>query len=300
MNFKFRIVVMIFLASFLNGFSQQYQYLYYLDENLNAVEKSKSILTGKAYYENGTLKMDCFGKTTEKLLLTATFSDSALNELQGLFRTYHNNMSIESEGNYTKNVKQGLWQEWDKKGQKTDSLIYENGIRIVKAKFYYYNNGGLSSFEVTDSLQNTMSGKSFSDNGVLNYEKSFVGEMGILKHYDSSGVRIDSVFTREEIEASFPGGDAVWLSYLRKTLNPDVAANNRAPAGMYTVIIKFVVNKEGIVSNVTAENAPGYGTEKEAIRVISKSPRWKPAKQYGRFVNAYRRQPISFSVEYGR
>jgi antitoxin component YwqK of YwqJK toxin-antitoxin module len=291
---------MIFFSSFLNGFGQQYKYIYYLDENLNAVEKPKSILTGKAYYENGALKMDCFGKTTEKLLLTATFTDSALNELQGLFRTYHNNMSTESEGNYTKNVKQGLWQEWDKKGQKTDSLIYENGIRIVKAKFYYNKNGGLSSFEVTDSLQNTMSGKGFSDNGLLNYEKNFVGEMGILKHYDSSGVRIDSVFTREEIEASFPGGDKAWRNYLEKNLNTEVPGNNRAPAGIYKVIIKFVVNKEGVITNVIAENAPGYGTEKEAIRIITKSPRWIPAKQYGRFVNAYRRQPISFSVEYGR
>jgi protein TonB len=79
-----------------------------------------------------------------------------------------------------------------------------------------------------------------------------------------------------------------------------VAANNRAPAGIYNVIIKFVVNKEGIVTNVTAENAPGYGTEKEAIRVITSSPKWKPAKQYGRYVNAYRRQPITFVVDNGR
>lgn len=297
MNFKFRIVVMIFLASFLNGFSQQYQYLYYLDENLNAVEKSKSILTGKAYYENGTLKMDCFGKTTGKLLLTATFSDSALNELQGLFRTYHNNMSIESEGNYTKNVKQGLWQEWDKKGQKTDSLIYENGIRVVKAKFYYHENGGLSFFEVTDSLQNTMSGKSFSDNGQLNFEKKFIGEKGILKYYDSSSVRIDSVFTREEIEATFPGGDKAWISYLARNLNEEVPENNGAPAGTYKIIVKFVVSKDGTIKNITTENYYGYGMELECIRIINKSPKWIPAKQYGRNVNAYRRQPITFTVQ---
>ncbi len=300
MNIKFRFVVMIFLVNSFNGFSQQYKYRYYLDENLNAVDKSKSILTGKAYYENGALIVDCFGKTTEKLLLTATFTDSALNELQGLFRTYYANMTIESQGNYKKNIKQGIWQQWDEKGQKTDSLFYENGNRIVYTKFYYNKTGGLSYYEVTDSIQNTINGKGFSDNGLLNYEKSFVGEKGILKHYDSSGVRIDSVFTREESEASFPGGDAAWSSYLQKKLKGNVAANNRAPAGTYKVIVRFVVNKEGVVTNVSAENAPGYGTEKEAIRVITNSPKWKPAKQYGRYVNAYRRQPITFLVEKGR
>jgi protein TonB len=37
--------------------------------------------------------------------------------------------------------------------------------------------------------------------------------------------------------------------------------------------------------------------EEEAMRVIKKGPNWTPAQQNGRFVNAYRRQPITFQVQ---
>jgi antitoxin component YwqK of YwqJK toxin-antitoxin module len=299
MTTKFCFVLMIFFSSFLNGFSQQYKYLYYLDENLNAVEKSKSILTGKAYYENGALKMDCFAKITERLILTAIFTDSTLDELHGFFRSYHTTLSIESEGNYIKNLKQGLWQQWDKKGQKTDSLVYENGYRVKFAKFEYYEKEStIRSYAFTDSFANTFTQSYFYKKGNPSSEVTFAGERGLLKSYDSTGTNIktDSVFSREEIEASFPGGDEAWKAYLRKNLNPDVPSNKGAPNGMYTVVVKFKVTKDGTLTDIAAETNKGYGTEDEAIRLIKKSPKWKPAKQYGRFVTAYRRQPVTFMV----
>ena len=300
MSIKFLFVTMLFFTSYLNSFCQQYKYIYYLDENLNAVEKSKSILIGKAYYENGTLKMDCFGKTIEKLFLTATFTDSTLDELQGLFQSYHTDMSLESQGNYTKNLKQGLWQQWDKKGQKTDSLIYENGYRVRFAKFNHYEKDStLSSYAFTDSLANTFTQLYFYKKGNPSSEVTFLGQRGLLKNYDSTGTitGTDSVFSREEIEASFPGGDKAWTTYLQKNLNPNIPSEKGAPKGMYTVVIKFKITKDGTLNDIEAETNTGYGTEGEAIRLIKKSPKWNPAKQYGRFVNAYRRQPISFSVE---
>jgi antitoxin component YwqK of YwqJK toxin-antitoxin module len=300
MSIKFLLAAILFFSSYITSFSQQYKYIYYLDENLNAVEKSKSILIGKAYYENGALKMDCFGKTIEKLFLTATFTDSTLDELQGLFRSYHTNMSIESEGNYTKNLKQGLWQEWDKKGQKTDSLIYENGYRVRFAKFEYYEKvNAIRSYAFTDSFANTYTQLYFYEKGNLSSEVTFVGQRGLLKSYDSTdnNVKTDSVFSREEIEASYPGGDQAWMAYLRKNLNPNVPSEKGAPNGMYDVVIKFKVTKDGTLADIEAETNKGYGTEGEAIRLIKKSAKWNAAKQYGRFVTAYRRQPITFSVD---
>jgi antitoxin component YwqK of YwqJK toxin-antitoxin module len=300
MSAKFCFVVMIFLASTLNAFSQEYKYIYYLDENLNAIEKSKSLLTGKAYYENGTLKMDCFGKTTEKLIIQATFSDSSLEELHGPFRSYHTNTLIESEGSYTKNLKQGLWQEWNEKGHKTDSVIYEKGYRVRFAAFEYYEKENrLSSYAFTDSFANTFTESFFYIKGNSSSDVTFIGERGLLKSYDSTGAitATDSVFSRGGTEATFPGGDDAWMVYLGRNLDPDVPTNKRAPSGKYNVVIKFRVTKDGTLTDIEAETKQGYGAEAEVIRIIKKSPRWKPAVQYGRPVNAYRRQPITFVVE---
>ena len=105
------------------------------------------------------------------------------------------------------------------------------------------------------------------------------------------------IFTKVEVEAGFPGGDAAWRNYLQKNLNTEVPADNGAGEGTYTVIVKFVVSKDGSLSDITCESDPGFGVCEEAKRVIKRTKNWTPAIQNGRNVNAYRRQPITFLVQ---
>lgn len=107
----------------------------------------------------------------------------------------------------------------------------------------------------------------------------------------------NKIFEKVEIEASFPGGDGAWKKYLERNLRGEVAQDNGAPAGSYTVWVQFVVDKEGNISDVKALTSHGYGMEDEAVRVIKKGPQWKPAQQNGRVVKAYRKQPITFQIE---
>ncbi len=106
----------------------------------------------------------------------------------------------------------------------------------------------------------------------------------------------DVTFTRVEVEAEFPGGLEAWKEYLMKNLKADVPSKKRAPDGTYTVIVRFIVWKDGRIEGITAETNHGYGMEKEVMRVIRKGPKWKPAMQNGNIVKAYRRQPITFVV----
>src|SRR6478609_5793758 len=94
----------------------------------------------------------------------------------------------------------------------------------------------------------------------------------------------DKVFTVVQIAAEFPGGLPAWSKYLERNLNRDLPVENGAPPGKYTVIVSFIVSKTGDISEVAAENDPGYGTKAEAMRVIQKGPKWKPAVQNGRQV----------------
>jgi periplasmic protein TonB len=106
----------------------------------------------------------------------------------------------------------------------------------------------------------------------------------------------DKVFTVVQIPAEFGGGTSAWMRYLERNLNRDIPVENGAPSGRYTVVVAFTVSKTGAISDVNAENDPGYGTKAEAIRVITKGPKWKPAVQNGRNVIYRHKQAITFVV----
>jgi periplasmic protein TonB len=124
-------------------------------------------------------------------------------------------------------------------------------------------------------------------------EDKGTGVVEVPKVDDDEG----KIFTKVEVEAGFPGGDRAWRNYLEKNLNTEVPGENGAPEGNLTVIVKFVVSKDGSLSDISCETDPGYGICQEAIRVIKRTKNWTPAIQNGRNVNAYRRQPITFSVQ---
>ena len=105
----------------------------------------------------------------------------------------------------------------------------------------------------------------------------------------------DKVFTSVQIEAEFPGGPGAWKKYLERNLNTAVPSDNGAPEGKYTVVVTFLVDKNGNISDVQADQGP-YGTKDEAIRVIKKGPPWKPAVQNGHNVAYRAKQAITFVV----
>ena len=61
-----------------------------------------------------------------------------------------------------------------------------------------------------------------------------------------------------------------WGRFLERNLNAEVPVDNGAPEGSYTVIIQFVVDTDGSISDIKALTNHGYGLEQEAIRVIKK------------------------------
>lgn len=109
----------------------------------------------------------------------------------------------------------------------------------------------------------------------------------------------NQTFTKVEVEASFKGGEGAWRKYLERNLNASAPVDNGANPGSYTVVVQFIVDKEGNISDVKALTNHGYGMEDEAVRVIKRGPKWEPAIQNGRQVKAYRKQPITFVVSEG-
>lgn len=107
----------------------------------------------------------------------------------------------------------------------------------------------------------------------------------------------DKLYTKVENPAEFPGGPSAWKRYLEKNLSPDDVINQGAPPGLHTVRVQFVVDKEGNISDVQALNDPGFGMADQAVSVIKKGPKWKPALQNGRNVNYRAIQSIGFNIQ---
>jgi protein TonB len=101
----------------------------------------------------------------------------------------------------------------------------------------------------------------------------------------------DKVFTKVEIEAQFPGGPQAWTRYVTRAIQSQIDEFTDADYG--TCVVRFIVDKTGTVSDVQATTMKGSKLAEIAVNAIRKGPKWTPAQQNGRFVNAYRLQPVT-------
>ena len=131
---------------------------------------------------------------------------------------------------------------------------------------------------------------------ILLFSVSFILNAQANNNPDLNNSDSIRIFEKVEVEAEFPGGVQAWRKFLEKNLNPQVPADKGAPAGEYTVVVRFIVDKDGSLSDFKATTNHGYGMEAEILRVLKLSPRWKPAQDKGRNLKAYRSQPITFMV----
>lgn len=98
-----------------------------------------------------------------------------------------------------------------------------------------------------------------------------------------------------EVYPEFEGGMKAWAKYIQKNLRYPGMAQEKGVQGK--VYISFVVEKDGSVSNVQLLRGIGAGCDEEALRVIAKSPKWKPGIQNGRTVRVRYNMPISFAIQ---
>lgn len=103
----------------------------------------------------------------------------------------------------------------------------------------------------------------------------------------------DKVFTKVEIEASFPGGASAWTKYVTRAIQANQDEFTESDFG--TCVVKFIVDKTGKVSQVEATTMKGTKLAEIATNAIRKGPNWTPAQQNGRYVNAYRLQPVTLT-----
>ena len=94
-----------------------------------------------------------------------------------------------------------------------------------------------------------------------------------------------------EMKPEYPGGLKEFYNYIGKNYKtPDVKGLNGK------VIVTFVIEKDGSLTDIKVIRDIGYGTGEEAIRVLKECKKWIPAEQNGQKVRVQYTLPISIQA----
>ena len=125
--------------------------------------------------------------------------------------------------------------------------------------------------------------------------------VGMIEYYDDTEVEEEVVeeeaipFQLVEEKPSFQGGDAnqfsKWVN--QRLVYPEIAKENGVQG---RVTLQFTVEKDGSITKVKVLRGVDPSLDKEAIRVVSMSPKWKPGKQRDRAVPVTYTFPVIFQL----
>ena len=168
-----------------------------------------------------------------------------------------------------------------------DPLYLINGKIVNKSDFNNIDPRSIQSIEVLKANKALEAFGNDGKNGVIKIT---------LKSSNDQMLEGVQIFTAVQEEPKFDGGKDAWAKFLQENLNKSLPVDKGAPPGKYTVVLSFIVDTKGKVSNVEAENDPGYGTAEEAVRVMKLSPNWIPAKQNGKPVVYKHKHTITYVI----
>ena len=141
-----------------------------------------------------------------------------------------------------------------------------------------------------------------SARGVVNQEGSddadkfqAVQEAVIVKEPEPEKPTEEEIFQAVEQQAEFPGGTAALMKWLSSNIRYPEAAQQNDVQGR--VIVKFVVEKDGSVSQAQIVKGVDKDLDKEALRVVNKMPKWQAGKNNGVAVRSYFTLPVQFRLQ---
>lgn len=110
---------------------------------------------------------------------------------------------------------------------------------------------------------------------------------------DSNGGVPEALIVSEELPR-FPGGTAAMYQFIMQNMRyPSLAQQNRVEGEVY---VRFIVKKDGSISDVMVVRGIGYGCDEEAIRLVKAMPKWIAGKNEGKSVDVYSSLSISFKI----
>ena len=127
-------------------------------------------------------------------------------------------------------------------------------------------------------------------NGEVLKAKEVIAQPEPPKHEEES-----KVFDIVEQMPSFPGGPAALMKFLSENIKYPVVAQENGVQGR--VVVAFVVERDGSITDVHIARGVGPSLDKEAVRVVKAMPKWTPGKQNGCAVRGKVNVPVAFRLQ---
>ena len=105
----------------------------------------------------------------------------------------------------------------------------------------------------------------------------------------------DKVLEKAEVMPEFPGGDQAMMQFVADNVKYPQEAIDKEISGR--VMVGFVVEKDGSISDVKVVKGIGGGCDEEAVRVVKAMPKWKPGMDKGKPVRVSYMMPFSFKLQ---
>lgn len=105
---------------------------------------------------------------------------------------------------------------------------------------------------------------------------------------------VSSPLLASEVAPTFPGGSDAMMRFIQRNYSYPRGARDVGIEG--TVVIRFVVNADGSLSDFTLVKGIGGGCDDEAMRIVRAMPNWIPGKQGNQNVPVYKTIPITFRL----
>ena len=105
----------------------------------------------------------------------------------------------------------------------------------------------------------------------------------------------NKIYEVVSINPSFPGGAQALKYYLYQNIKYPADAQDRGVQG--TVIVQFIINKDGSISESKILKSVDPALDAEALRVVNGMPKWSPGKMAGKYVRVRYSMPIMFRMQ---
>ena len=111
----------------------------------------------------------------------------------------------------------------------------------------------------------------------------------------SKKIANDKVLEKAEVMPQFPGGDQAMMKFVSENVQYPEEAKEKGISGR--VMVGFIVEKDGSISDVKVVKGIGGGCDEEAVRVVKAMSKWKPGKEKGKPVRVSYMMPIFFKLQ---
>lgn len=288
---KFILIIFCFI-SFISFAQKKDTIAFYTDLDLKPVTKEQAKITFKLFQVDTTIWT--FLKYDDKNLLELkeTYYDSLLTIKHGPYVDYKFG-KVSLKGRYYNNMKHGNFISYDTSGVVKDVSFYN--LDTLKTATIYYLNGGKREEKIYRAKNQVSERFVYYDNGNLAIKQIFSPENKILEsvYLDIEGKA--TKITAIEAAPIYPGGIERFYEYIGRNLKyPKEAAELNIQG---SVLISYVISETGEVTDVKVIKGIYPSLDREAVRVMYASPKWTPAKLFGKNVRVSFNIPIKFSLK---